>query len=260
MRIASRDAVLALALVGFAAAAVFAADPPYAGTWKLNPAKSDFGETTVTYEEMAGGQMKVTADGQSYTFKPDGQEYPTPWGSVTTWKAIDPTRWEVTNKVSAKVVGTATLKLAADGKTLTVDSKNIKATGETSSDSAVYERLSGGPGLAGKWKTKNLKIGSPGTLQIAASADGVTLTFVEEKGTCAAKFDGKDHAATGPIWPAGWTCAVAKSGATALDVTWKKDGKLMYKETLTPSADGKTLTDVGMATASEKVTAVYDRQ
>ena len=56
-------------------------------------------------------------------------------------------------------------------------------------------------------------------------------------------------------------CAIAKNGATALDVTWKKDGKVMFKDTLTPSADGKTLTDVSAAPATtEKVTAVYDRQ
>jgi hypothetical protein len=248
-------------LAGVAATTLFAADPPYVGTWKLNPAKSNFGETTVSYEEMAGGQMKVTAEGQSYTLKADGKEYPTPWGGMTAWKAVDASTWEVTNKANAKVVGTATLKLAADGKTLTVDGKSIKATGETSNDTAVYERMSGAKGLAGKWKTRNVKIGSPGTLQLAASGtDGVTLTFVEEKGTCAARFDGKDHPATGPIWPSGWTCAIAKSGASALDVTWKKDGKVMYKDTFTPSADGKTLTDVGVAAGTtEKVTAVYDR-
>jgi hypothetical protein len=56
-------------------------------------------------------------------------------------------------------------------------------------------------------------------------------------------------------------CAIAKSGATALEVTWKRDGKVLFKNTLTPSADGKTLTDVGAApTTTEKVTAVYDRQ
>jgi hypothetical protein len=93
---------------------------------------SDFGETTVTYERMAGGQMKLTADGQSYTFKTDGKDHPTPWGSSTEWKALDPSTWEVTNKANAKVVSTATLKLAADGETLTVDAKNIKATGATS--------------------------------------------------------------------------------------------------------------------------------
>lgn len=89
----------------------------------------------------------------------------------------------------------------------------------------------------------------------------MTLTFVEEKGTCTAKFDGKDYPATGPIWPSGWTCVIAKNGASAIDVTWKKDGKVMYKDTFTPSADGKTLTDLGGAPATtEKIKAVYDRQ
>ncbi len=140
----------------------------------------------------------------------------------------------VTNKANAKVVGTATLKLAADGKTLTVDGKNIKANGETSNDVAVYERLSGGPGLAGKWKTKNLKIGSPGTMSISPSGpDGLTLTFVEEKGTCTAKFDGKDYPASGPTWPPGWMCAIARNGATALDLTLEEGRQGLFKETLT---------------------------
>lgn len=262
MRVSVRSIVLVLVLVGMSATVLFAADPPYAGSWKLNPAKSDFGETTVTYEEMAGGRMKFTVDGQSYTFKADGNDYPTPWGITSAWKATDANTWENTSKANAKVVSTATLKLSSDSKTLTVDSKSIKATGDTSNDSAVYQRLSGGSGLAGKWKTKNVKIGSPGTLNIKPSgSDGLNLTWVEEKGACNAKFDGKDHPATGPIWPSGWTCSIAKNGASALDVTWKKDGKVMYRDTFTPSADGKTLTDVsGGAATTEKVKVVYDRQ
>jgi len=62
-------------------------------------------------------------------------------------------------------------------------------------------------------------------------------------------------------WPPGWMCAIARNGATALDLTWKRDGKVLSKSTLTASTDGKTLTDVGGApTTTEKVTAVYDRQ
>ena len=49
------------------------------------------------------------------------------------------------------------MKLSSDGKTLSVDSKVMKADGGSSNDSSVYERVSGGPGLAGKWKTKNVK-------------------------------------------------------------------------------------------------------
>lgn len=248
--------ILVMAVIGFAA------DAPYIGKWKLNPAKSDFGETTVTYEQAAGGEMKMTADGQSYTFKTDGKDYPTPWGSSAAWKSVDANTWETIGKVNGKVLSTATMKLSADGKTLTVDSKNMKATGETSNDSAVYERVSGTSGLAGKWKTKNLKVGSPGNMTFAANgADGVTLTSVEEKGVCSAKFDGKDYPAAGPIWPAGWTCTIAKSGAAGLDVSWKKDGKLMYKDSYTVSADGKVLTDVGnAASTTEKIKAIYERQ
>ena len=261
MRVSLRS-ILLVAVAGVAATVVVAADPPFVGTWKLNPARSNFGETTVTYEAMAGGQMKVTAAGQSFTFKVDGKEYPTPWGNMTAWKAVDASTWEVTNKANAKVTGTASYKLAADGKTLTVDGKNIMPSGETTSDTAVYERVSGGPGLAGKWKTKNVKIGSPGTLTIALSGpDGLVLTFVEEKGACNAKFDGQDHAASGPIWPAGWTCAIAKVGAGGFEVAWKREGQVMFKDTFTPSADGKLLTDVSAPPGtSEKVTAVYERQ
>jgi hypothetical protein len=254
--------ILLVAVAGVAATVLIAADPPYVGTWKLNPARSNFGETTVTYEAMADGQMKVTVSGQSFTFKADGKDYATPFGSVTAWKAVDASTWEVTNKADAKLTGTATYKLAADGKTLTVDNKNIMPSGETTRDTAVYERVSGGPGLAGKWKTKNVKIGSPGTVTIAPNGpDGLVLTFVEEKGTCSAKFDGKDHAASGPVWPAGWTCAIAKVGASAFEVAWKREGKVMFKDTITASADGKVLTDVTAAPgATEKVTVVYERQ
>jgi hypothetical protein len=262
MRVSIRATVLVALVLGMSVALLWAADPPYAGTWKLNAAKSDFGETTITYEEIGGGEMKVTGGGQSYTFKADGKDYPTPWGTSDAWKTIDASSWEVTSKANDKVVSTATLKLAADGKTLTVDAKNLKATGETSNDSTMYERQSGASGLAGTWKTKNLKIGSPGTVTITPSgSDGVTLTFVEEKGTCSAKFDGKEYPATGPIWPSGWTCTVGKSSASALEVTWKKDGKVRIKDEFTPSADGKTLTDLNGAPATtEKVKLVYDRQ
>jgi hypothetical protein len=262
MRVSTRTTLLVAVLLGMSAALLRAEDPPYAGTWKLNPAKSDFGEQTVTYEDTGSGEMKFTGDGQSYTFKTDGKDYPTPWGVSSAWKSTGANSWEITSKANDKVVSTATVKLASDGKTLTVDAKNVKATGETSNDTQVYERLSGGSGLAGKWKTKNLKVGSPGTLTITPSgSDGVTLTFVEEKGTCSAKFDGKEQPATGPIWPSGWTCAVAKNSPSTLEVTWRKDGKVMFKDAITPSADGKTLTDIsGAPTTSEKVKLVYDRQ
>src|SRR5574341_1630682 len=103
-----------------------AADAPYAGKWKMNIARSDFGDTTLTYEQISGGEMKATMDGLSYTFKTDGRDAMTPWGMTVAWKAVDANTWEMTEKTNGKVTSTGTLKLSRDGKMLTLDAKRVK--------------------------------------------------------------------------------------------------------------------------------------
>ncbi len=239
-----------------------AADAPYAGKWKMNVAKSDFGETTLTYEPTAGGAMKATMDGQSYTFKTDGKDNMTPWGMTAAWKAVDAGTWETTEKTNGKVTSNSTLKVSPDGKTLTIDAKRVKADGGTSTDSMTFQRVSGGPGLSGKWRTRKMNSSSPETMSLTPKgSDGLTISYGNIGAACDARFDGKAYPATGPLWPAGWTCTIARHGANAFDVIWKKDGKDMYRSTLTASPDGKTLTeDSSAAAASEKVKIVYDRQ
>jgi hypothetical protein len=251
-----------LFLIAFCACGVVAAaDAPYVGKWKMNAAKSDFGDTSVTYEQMPGGEIKATMDGQSYSFKTDGKDNKTPWGTTMAAKTVDANTWEMIEKTNGKVSNTSTMKLSADGKMLSLDSKRVKADGGVSNDSMTFQRVSGGPGLAGKWKTKNLTSSSPETMSLAPSSDGVTLSLGNEGGVCAAKFDGKDYPAKGKLWPPGWTCMIAKNGERAIDLTWKKDGKDMYKTTLEASADGKVLTETGSAAGvNEKFKVVYDRQ
>jgi len=250
-------------LIGMCACGLAAAaDAPYMGKWKMNVAKSNFGDTTMTYDQMPGGEMKVTMDGQSYTFKTDGRDNTTPWGTTMAAKAVDANTWEMTEKTNGKVSNNSTMKLSADGKMLTLDSKRVKADGGISNDSMTFQRVSGGLGLAGKWKTKNLTSSSPETLSLVANGtDGVTVTMGNEGGVCKAKFDCKDYPATGTMWPPGWTCVIAKSGDRAIDLTWKKDGKDMYKSTLAAASSGKVLTETGSAAGvSEKYTIVYDKQ
>jgi hypothetical protein len=239
-----------------------AADAPYAGKWKMNLAKSDFGDMTVTYEQMSGGEMKATMDGQSYTFKTDGTDSMTPWGMTVAYKAAGANTWETTEKTNGKVTSTGTLKLSPDGKTLTMDDKRLKADGGTSNESMIFQRVSGGPGLAGKWKTKNLKSNAPETMSLTPKgSDGLSILLGNEGAVCDARFDGKDYPITGPVWPSGWTCAISRKGERGLGLTWKKDGKVMYQETMAVSSDGKTLTETGSAAGvNEKIKVVYDRQ
>jgi hypothetical protein len=89
---------------------------PYAGKWKLNFAKSDFGETTIAFTKEAAGQMQFTSMGQSYNFQVDGKDYPALFGRTAAWKQIDANTWEVTIKQDGKLILTETTKLSADGK------------------------------------------------------------------------------------------------------------------------------------------------
>lgn len=245
-----------------AAMTLAAQDLPYAGKWKMNPAKSDFGQTTITYEQLPSGEMQASAAGQTYTFKMDGKDHPAFFGADAAWTSLGPTSWQTVWKLNGKVLSTDTLTLSADGKTLTVRSQGTKPNGETLDDTVVSERVSGGPGLAGKWRTKNLKSSSPSVLEIAASgADGVMFRIVDMQLTCDAKFDGKDHPCTGPTIGPGWTVMVAKQGARGLDMTVKNNGKPVFQTSYTVSADSNTLTEHGTAAGTnEKTTVVYERQ
>ena len=104
MGVPVRRAVLPAAMI---ATAALASEMPCAGKWKQNPAKSDFGEITVSYELTPAGEIEVTSDGQSFEVKADGTEYPTPWGTMNAWKSSDATTWETTETVNGKVASTS---------------------------------------------------------------------------------------------------------------------------------------------------------
>lgn len=247
-------------LLWFAAAATLAAaDLPYAGKWKMNPAKSDFGEMTVTFTSLPSGEWESTAEGTTYKFRMDGKPYPNGLGQTAAWKSIDANTWETTWKLNDKLLFTQTLKTEAAA--LTVTAKGTKPNGDPLDEVVTLRRVSGGPGLAGKWKTKNLKTDSPSIIEFVQSGqDNLNFREPTMQLTCDAKLDGRDYACTGPTLPPGWTIAMTKLGARAVSIAVKKDGKSFYNETYTVSGDGKTLTTRGSSTAThEMYKVVYDR-
>ena len=142
-----RTAVLLAVLA--VAVSLTAADLPWVGQWKINVAKSNFGEWTVTYAAVGPGEMQSTMDGMTMKFKTDGKDYPDPWGGTAAWKQIDASSWEIVNKLKGKVLSTEVSRLAADGKTLTVVSKGTRPSGKAFENEYVMTRVSGGPGLPG---------------------------------------------------------------------------------------------------------------
>jgi hypothetical protein len=141
----------------FAAAAVcVAADNVNMGTWKLDEAKSKIAagapkNTTVVYE-AAGDSVKVIVDGvgadgqpshNEWTGKFDGKDYPLtgdPTADTRSYKQIDPSTLELTNKKSGKVIVSGKITVSADGKTRTVITKGVDANGKKVVTTAVYNK------------------------------------------------------------------------------------------------------------------------
>ena len=245
-----------------AAVALVAADASYVGKWKMNAARSDFGNTTITFAQAPSGGMQMTVDGQTYTFKTDGKDYDGVFGSKMSWKAIDAGTWEATIKMGAKVLSTDTYKVSADGKSLNLVSKGTSPAGTPFENSVIYQRVSGTSGIAGKWKTKNMKLSSPDTIELAASGgDGLSFKMPDQKLVCDAKLDGKSYPCTGPDLPPNTSVVFKKVGANSFSADITIGGRLAYQSTYTGSADGKMLTETGSAVGTtEKYKAVYDRQ
>jgi hypothetical protein len=141
----------------FAAAAVcVAADNVNMGTWKLDEAKSKIAagapkNTTVVYE-AAGDSVKVIVDGvgadgqpshNEWTGKFDGKDYPLtgdPTADTRSYKQIDPSTLELTNKKDGKVIVSGKITVSADGKTRTVITKGVDANGKKVVTTAVYNK------------------------------------------------------------------------------------------------------------------------
>ena len=151
----ARTCVLTLALCFLAGAVCFASDAQM-GTWKLNEAKSKIAagtpkNNTVVYE-VAGDSIKVTIDGTApdgtathseWTGKFDGKDYPStgnPNEDMRSVKQINNHTLHVTSKKGGKIVLTAHVVVAADGKSRTVTAKGTDAQGKNYESTAVYDK------------------------------------------------------------------------------------------------------------------------
>lgn len=140
--------------------------------------------------------------------------------------------------------------------------KGPKPAGGTFEQTMVLMRVSGGTGLLGTWKTKNVKTSAPTIVELIPSGiDGLVIRIPDFQMTSDAKFDGKDYHVTGAAAPPGLTFALEKTGLRSFELLEKQNGKSIFKLSFAVSADGKTLTETGGAIGvNEPFTAVYERQ
>jgi hypothetical protein len=151
-----RYAKFTFVLLGFAA--TLSAADPFAGTWKMNPAKTKYRvgkapkEQAITITE-AGSDLNVkiegiAADGSKISF---GYTIPAaggkgnvvvalPFYDGVSGKRVGPNERVVSYMKGGKAVYTAHSKVSADGSTLSVSSKGLSASGQTVDSTAFYNK------------------------------------------------------------------------------------------------------------------------
>jgi len=98
--------------------------------------------------------------------------------------------------------------------------------------------------------------------QVKVTVDGTDAQGKKTHNEWTGKFDGKDYAVTGDATQD--MRAYKQAGDNKLEMTVKKDGKVIATGNIVVSADGKTRTVTTSATddkgAKTESTAVYDKQ
>jgi hypothetical protein len=256
-----RRILIACLLVSFAVS-VSAQDLPFHGKWKLNPARSDFRGLSFTVAAgKAPGELTFSQYGQSYTFKVDGKDYPATMGTTARWRQIDPNTWEAVISMKGQPLTTLTMAMESDGRRMILKGRGKRPDGQEHNEDVVFQRVAARRDLVGKWTSTKADITTPVTLALTANgADGVTYAIPEFGMTCKLKFDGSDQRCTGPAEAPGHTLSAVRAGKAALRITEKMNGKTLIVSTLSPSPDGKTLTEFGKTADGEAFKAVYEKQ
>lgn len=150
--------LIGVAVVGWLTASIVQgqAAAPWAGTWKLNVAKSKYSpgpapkSSTIKMEATAGGGIKqtqeqVTATGETRHIEVsamfDGKDAAVkgnPDADTQSFKKLDNRSYEVTAKKNGKVTTVSKVVISADGKTRTTTQTGTNPQGQKVSNTLVY--------------------------------------------------------------------------------------------------------------------------
>jgi hypothetical protein len=242
---------------------VAAADSPWDGTWKFNPAKSKLTGYTFSYKALPGGKLQFSNGAQfAVTFACDGKPYTVVGTGTIVCKTPSSHEFDYTFATGGKTTTTSVLKLSPDGKTIAQNDKNFHPDGTTTTTSATYTRIAGGPGLVGSWKQTDVKINAPDSFTYKTFAGGVDIAYPRYKQTIHLTFDGKPSVLKGPTVSPGTTTTAVSAGPLSYTETDKIGTRVLNLAKTTVSADGKTMTAVSWdpGKKDEAATYVYDKQ
>jgi hypothetical protein len=258
----SRGVLVVIAACLGAVCVLAGTDLPHIGRWKLNPVKSSVGGLTLTFAASAPGTIRRSLNGGPFsTSSLDGTDVPVHSGYTSSSRQLDDHTWSSTTKLNGAVVSTDHMELARDDRTLVVTFTGTQPDGRAFENRLTYTRTSGTTGLVGTWRATAVSEGEQ-VIEFVRRGDGVTLIVEATNATCDARIDGGDYPLKGPTMPAGGTLSFRQTAARSIAQVQKQNGRVIARSTLTVSKDGKTLTELVLASDghSTQSTKVYDRQ
>jgi hypothetical protein len=253
----------AFTLAVLSACGACAADNPFAGTWKLDPAKSNYAGVTLTYTKLDNGSYHFSGDdGPGFDIGFEGKEYPVGGGYTISQTMDGDFGWNSTWKLNGKVTSNDRGQISPDNKTLTLTQNRVRPDGSVGTTVTTLTRVSGKTGPAGSWKMvkTNTEVYS---LVVSSPSDGVMRWEVpENKQLIEGKVDGSDLPVAGPLVAPGTTEALTRISPTKISYSDKEGGNPVQMGVRTVSSDGKILTDESWSPGkeSEKSTEVFVKQ
>lgn len=236
-------ASLALALLVPACAL---AQSAFNGTWKTNVSSiKSGGEPLVIhlkdgmYTDNGHPPVKVKADGTDHAVAGH------PGYDSVAIEVLNDHSIKETEKKDGKVVSTVTVTVTPDGKIANYEYTSYTSTGPVTGK-GVAERVAkgatGSNAVAGTWKFGRMEDASANGMTATYMVDGDDISFSTPTGDAyTAKINGKAVPFTSGMGAPGITVAVKRMGKDSLRETWYRDGKETNQDTMTISADGKTM-------------------
>jgi hypothetical protein len=241
--------------------AVWAANDPFVGEWKLNPSRSKLTDQ-MRVESIAANKYAFDFGGGSETIATDGTDQPANFGTTLSVAIEGPDSWRVVRKKEGRILLTAAWKLSKDGNSLTDDFTAIESNGSTSNVKYVYKRTAGTSGFAGTWESTSETVNFVFVLQLRPyEGDGLSFIDPSDEVTKNVKFDGKDYPNVGPNAAPGSASSLRRVNAHTLEMTDKINGKITATQQIKLSSDLKTLTITAHTVGrSEPSILVFERK
>jgi hypothetical protein len=140
-----------LLVVAMATGALWAADSPFVGDWKLNPSRSKLIDV-MKVERLGANKYAFDFGGGPESILVDGTDQSGVYGTMLAVTAEGPDSWKVVRKKDGRMLLTATWKLSQDGNTLTDHYTEFGPNGSPSTVKYLYKRTAAGPRFAGTWE------------------------------------------------------------------------------------------------------------